>query len=398
MLKNYVPILNPSRGFMIESMQPITNYDIDLCKKILNENQEIVIGIGSALDSHEENNIMTAGERVELVDYVLRNEGIDSNKYILIPIEDIPGASRWVSELRMLTPRWDVAYSRNFRNISMLSSQVDLYNYDVKSIGKQKPEQDYFLMMSKYLKSDKEFGNEIIDDIPNSALKKMKDLGIFDRINVIYNKINKQEHPIIEQKRGLFLGGLQPVTGVYSTPSGHMAAIKKGLEYNDQLIIAVGSAQDSHKDDDPLTAGQRIEILRYALLANGIDSSKFYAIPVKNIDSNLPFGAKVTALSPKFSSIIAGNDWTKILLGQGRYDIIDSPRSTYDNKPISATRIRNIVKDTIKNNCGRDEEINDSLIYKIENNLRGLIDPHAFKMMKEVGFYDMMHFLTFAKE
>src|SRR3989339_1988664 len=100
----YTPKIDPKRGFMIEKMQPITTLDVALVRRILEENDEVVIGIGDAGASHEPGSIMTAGERIDLVDKVLQAEGIMPGRYMIVPIENVNEASHWIAETRILPP------------------------------------------------------------------------------------------------------------------------------------------------------------------------------------------------------------------------------------------------------------------------------------------------------
>jgi len=51
-------------------------------------------------------------------------------------------------------------------------------------------------------------------------------------------------------------------------------------------------------------------------------------------------------MCPNFDSVIAGNDWTKELFGNGNYEIIPITRNLdpKTGKTNSATSVRNIVK------------------------------------------------------
>jgi nicotinamide-nucleotide adenylyltransferase len=60
-------------------------------------------------------------------------------------------------------------------------------------------------------------------------------------------------------QRGLFVGRFQPFQ------NGHLQAVKDALEEVDELIIVVGSAQYSHRLNDPFTAGERLTMIHAAL-------------------------------------------------------------------------------------------------------------------------------------
>lgn len=81
-----------------------------MLESIAQEVDEIIIGIGSAQVSHEQDDPFTAGERVLMMSRALENLGV---KYYIIPIEDIQRNSVWVSHIISMTPPFKVVYSNN---------------------------------------------------------------------------------------------------------------------------------------------------------------------------------------------------------------------------------------------------------------------------------------------
>ena len=81
-----------------------------MVEKISREVDEMVIGIGSAGDSHTRKNPFTAGERVLMVTRAI--EEFDIPSYV-VQIEDLKRNSIWVSHVESISPRFDVAYSNN---------------------------------------------------------------------------------------------------------------------------------------------------------------------------------------------------------------------------------------------------------------------------------------------
>ena len=59
--------------------------------------------------------------------------------------------------------------------------------------------------------------------------------------------------------RGLLIGRMQPVH------NGHIQIIEKTLNFVDEVVIGIGSAQLSHELKDPFTAGERIMMMTQAL-------------------------------------------------------------------------------------------------------------------------------------
>ncbi|TKX55253.1 nicotinamide-nucleotide adenylyltransferase [Halorubrum sp. SP3] len=98
------------RGFYIGRYQPFHDGHQHMVEEIASEVDELVLGIGSAGDSHTTRNPFTAGERVMMVTKSV--ERLDVTTYV-VPIEDLDRNSVWVSHVQSMTPRFDVAYSNN---------------------------------------------------------------------------------------------------------------------------------------------------------------------------------------------------------------------------------------------------------------------------------------------
>ena len=101
------------RGILIGRMQPVHNGHIQVINKILEEVDEIIIGIGSAQLSHELKNPFTAGERIVMMSQALAEININPKRYYIIPMEDINYNALWVSHVKMMTPPFSILYSGN---------------------------------------------------------------------------------------------------------------------------------------------------------------------------------------------------------------------------------------------------------------------------------------------
>ena len=98
------------RGFYIGRFQPYHNGHHHMVEEIADEVDELVLGIGSAGDSHTRRNPFTAGERIMMVTKALAE--LDVTTYV-VPIEDLERNSVWVSHVQSMSPKFDVAYSNN---------------------------------------------------------------------------------------------------------------------------------------------------------------------------------------------------------------------------------------------------------------------------------------------
>ncbi len=99
------------RAFIIGRFQPFHKGHLEIIKKILNENDYVVIGIGSAQLSHTLMNPFTAGERYLMILNTLEYYNISN--YYIVPIEDVNSNPMWVAHVESLTPPFERVYTNN---------------------------------------------------------------------------------------------------------------------------------------------------------------------------------------------------------------------------------------------------------------------------------------------
>jgi nicotinamide-nucleotide adenylyltransferase len=123
-----------NRGFYIGRFQPYHDGHHEMVATIAEEVDELVLGIGSAGDSHSTHDPFTAGERVMMVTKAV--DAFDLATYA-VPIEDLDRNSVWVSHVRSMSPEFDVAYSNNplvvrlFREAGVEVHQSEMFDRDV---------------------------------------------------------------------------------------------------------------------------------------------------------------------------------------------------------------------------------------------------------------------------
>jgi nicotinamide-nucleotide adenylyltransferase len=101
------------RGLLVGRMQPVHEGHLEVIKRILEDVDEVIIGIGSAQLSHTVKDPFTAGERVLMLTKALTENGIPASKYYIIPILDVACNSIWVAHVKMLTPPFKRVYTGN---------------------------------------------------------------------------------------------------------------------------------------------------------------------------------------------------------------------------------------------------------------------------------------------
>ena len=142
----------------------------------------------------------------------------------------------------------------------------------------------------------------------------------------------------MQKVRGILIGRMQPVH------NGHMQVINKILEEVDEIIIGIGSAQLSHELKDPFTAGERIVMMSQALADAGVNPSRYYIIPMQDINFNAIWPAHVKMLTPPFSIVYSGNPLVKQLFSEEGYEVKQPP--LYDRLHLSGTEVRRrIIED-----------------------------------------------------
>ncbi len=136
----------------------------------------------------------------------------------------------------------------------------------------------------------------------------------------------------MQKTRAILIGRMQPVH------NGHMQVINKILEEVDELIIGIGSAQLSHEIKDPFTAGERIVMMSQALAEMGVDPSRYYIIPMQDINFNAIWVSHVKMLTPPFSIVYSGNSLVKQLFSEEGFEVRQPP--LYDRLHLSGTEVR----------------------------------------------------------
>ena len=133
-------------------------------------------------------------------------------------------------------------------------------------------------------------------------------------------------------KRGLFVGRFQPIH------CGHVEAIKNILEKIDEIIIIIGSSQKSHEKENPFTSGERMMMLRLALNEAGIHSSRYFIIPVPDLQEHSIWVAQVFSYSPSFTMVYSNEPLTCRLFKEAGIIV----------KNIHSGRISDFIIDLIK--------------------------------------------------
>lgn len=130
--------------------------------------------------------------------------------------------------------------------------------------------------------------------------------------------------------RGLLVGRYQPFH------RGHLEVLIEALDKCDELIVGIGSAQESHTLENPFTAGERIEMIRRCLGRDKL--AKTIMIPIPDVNRFAIWVSHVESLVPPFDVVFTNNPLTKSLFEEKGYRVY--PMKIYDRSRFAGTVIR----------------------------------------------------------
>jgi nicotinamide-nucleotide adenylyltransferase len=89
--------------------------------------------------------------------------------------------------------------------------------------------------------------------------------------------------------------------------NGHLLLVRQILKECDEVVIVIGSAQLNYTFENPFTAGERLLMIRAALLEGGIDLSRIIIIPIADEEDNALWFPKLVSMLPPFGALYSGN-------------------------------------------------------------------------------------------
>lgn len=132
--------------------------------------------------------------------------------------------------------------------------------------------------------------------------------------------------------RGLYIGRFQPYH------LGHQAVLQKISEEVDEIVIVIGSAQESHAQENPFTAGERIDMICAAL---GELKGRCYVIPLQDIKRNAIWVDHLSSMVPHFDIAYSNNPLVVRLFHEAGIDVRKPPM--YQRDIYSGTAIRRLM-------------------------------------------------------
>lgn len=119
--------------------------------------------------------------------------------------------------------------------------------------------------------------------------------------------------------RGLYVGRFQPFH------LGHLHAIRHVLHEVGEVVIVIGSAQYSHRLDNPFTAGERVTMVREALDEAEINPSKYWIIPIRDMHVHMMWVAEIKGYTPTFERVYSNEPLTRRLFMEAGFPVKPIP-------------------------------------------------------------------------
>ncbi len=130
--------------------------------------------------------------------------------------------------------------------------------------------------------------------------------------------------------RGLIVGRFQPLH------KGHLSVVREVLRQCDELIIVMGSAEESHTEKNPFTAGERYEMILSSLTDE--ERKRVVIVPIRDVNRYSVWVNHVESYVPPFDEVYSNSDLTKSLFEQAGYEVHRT--KAYNPKQYSATEVR----------------------------------------------------------
>ncbi len=164
------------------------------------------------------------------------------------------------------------------------------------------------------------------------------------------------------------------VVGRFQPPhEGHVRLVEYALGIADEVIVVIGSAQDSFTIKNPLTAGERMELLDVLFRERfGEDYCRLRLVPVMDINMNKVWVRYLEMLLPRFEGVVTRNSLVAELFRDAGYDVVEQP--LYNRESCEGTRIRELVVG------GGD--------------WRSCIPPEIVGLLEEMGFEERLRNLS----
>ncbi|UCE91342.1 MAG: nicotinamide-nucleotide adenylyltransferase [Methanobacteriota archaeon] len=130
--------------------------------------------------------------------------------------------------------------------------------------------------------------------------------------------------------RGLIVGRFQPFH------KGHLKAIQEALSQSDDIVVVIGSAEESHTADNPLTASERYQTIISSLSEEEV--TRTHVVPIRDIHRYSVWVNHIESYVPPFDVVFSNSPITRSLFSQVGYEVRGT--KAYNPKQYNGSEIR----------------------------------------------------------
>jgi nicotinamide-nucleotide adenylyltransferase len=108
-------------ALFVGRFQPFHNGHLFMTRRILEEHDQLIIGVGSAQYSNTKENPFSFEERSEMISRALMDGEIDQCE--ILPVEDVHNHATWVSFVESVVPKFGVVFSNDPLTIKLFQEK-----------------------------------------------------------------------------------------------------------------------------------------------------------------------------------------------------------------------------------------------------------------------------------
>ncbi len=170
--------------------QPFHKGHLKVVKRILKENDRVILVIGSAEKNFLPKNPLTAGERHTLIDEGLREARIPASKYCIIPVRNVNNYALWVNHINVYVPPYQRLYTGSeivkacYTGKYQKGHRKNKVGPEITQIKRDPP------ISSTQIRDAIIKGNNWEDLVPKAVSKLLKEWGIEERLQTIQNTMD----------------------------------------------------------------------------------------------------------------------------------------------------------------------------------------------------------------
>ncbi|MEE9223682.1 MAG: nicotinamide-nucleotide adenylyltransferase [Thermoplasmata archaeon] len=159
-------------ALFIGRFQPFHRGHLFMTRKILEDFDHLIIGVGSAQYSHTRDNPFSYEERSTMIGLALEMEGLDRCR--ILPIDDVHNHSTWVSFVESVVPSFGVVFSNDPLTTRLFQEK----GYDVMELTLHNREDLSGTEVRERMASGRDWENLV----PNAAADYIKDIKGGERV------------------------------------------------------------------------------------------------------------------------------------------------------------------------------------------------------------------------